>query len=241
LSVASSNMSSPRMNRRAPAPRVVPDTGATRVQEEEPMKEVPVSVDPDIDESTVPKERTKIADHFVLMQYEYEMIHDSKGNKPFEITSSSSSSIPVNQELEAKDTFNLNTVYFQFLGCTGTTLKNCIFSFQFFQWPFFWSEKLLVEDPQKIPGAISPFVRVEEATGAFADKKGMIARFSGAGPEFVRYMLERNMVVEVWDALGMFKVGNIEIDLKLLLRQQKSAIQITKEYDIVPEVCCVKL
>jgi hypothetical protein len=96
-----------------------------------------------------------------------------------------------------------------------------------------------VEDSGKFPNSISPFVRIDPISGAFSEKKGLVARFQGQGLAFLTWMEQKKLShfpIEVWDAQGLYLLGHIEVDLCLLLRQGKAAVQLTREFDLISPV-----
>lgn len=57
---------------------------------------------------------------------------------------------------------------------------------------------------------------------------------------FINYLLNKQLFVEVYDAEKLFLIGFLKIPLKDLLRQGKSSIHHTKEYEIYNDKFTVK-
>lgn len=58
--------------------------------------------------------------------------------------------------------------------------------------------------------------------------------------DFISYMLNKQLFIEVFDADKLFFLGYVKVPLKDLLRQGKPSIYHTKEYEIYDEKFIVK-
>ena len=49
---------------------------------------------------------------------------------------------------------------------------------------------------------------------------------------FAKYLAARALQIEVWDADAHIPIGTVQVDLRLLLRQGREAVQSAGEYSI---------
>ena len=92
------------------------------------------------------------------------------------------------------------------------------------------------DDEAAVPLLVDPQVSTSQtATGICLSFKVDTDAEGGGGNKaqyFAKYLAARALQIEVWDADALIPIGSVQVDLRLLLRQGREAVQTAGEYSV---------
>ncbi|KAL3083137.1 hypothetical protein niasHS_010939 [Heterodera schachtii] len=140
----------------------------------------------------------------------------------------------IRMELERIDKFGANEVSIQFLAFKKLGSLNTIpsshrlfFSFQFFSFEPIITESLFLDaESAETNDGEEPNVLYRNGGAEEQKAPGLIVRFviGSQKKEFLRYLLEENVHIHIWEADSLFYVGSTSVPLQCLLRQGSAAL-----------------
>ncbi|CAJ0586433.1 unnamed protein product, partial [Mesorhabditis spiculigera] len=162
-------------------------------------------------------------------------IYDRNGDLPKTIDLSAGPTY--NEAIERNDPLDTHEIVVQFLGVTWAsqhlaTPKTCFFTFQFYRFPEVTTEKLLAV--ATIPGEPCILKRLLPGNGEPVEENhGFMVRLtvdrSAISPqdpaEFVNFLLNASLQIDIWDADSVQLIGTTNIPLHCLIRNGLEAVQ----------------
>lgn len=146
---------------------------------------------------------------------------------------------------EVSDPLRSHVVVLQFLAVKlPQTFKQLYFTTRFFTFEPLKTVAAQVvrkeasdkDDDAAVPLHVDPSVSASQtATGICLHFKVDTDAEAGGGDKamyFAKYLAARALQIEVWDADAHLPIGSIQVDLRLLLRQGREAVQSAGEYSI---------
>nr|XP_014348387.1 PREDICTED: nephrocystin-4 [Latimeria chalumnae] len=174
-------------------------------------------------------------------------------NEPAEVRNPADP-VNFNPQREEADFLQSNEIILQFLafsrvhqeGLLEEWPKAVYFTFQFYRFPPVTTERLILLNSEKSrakAGDSAPCILVH------ANKDGSInigdpglqlkymvdPSFLKAGEQrwFVRYLAIQTMQIDIWDAESLLLIGSAAVELKHLLRQGQTAVQVSHELEVI--------
>uniref|UniRef100_A0A0N5A6G1 Nephrocystin-4 n=1 Tax=Parastrongyloides trichosuri TaxID=131310 RepID=A0A0N5A6G1_PARTI len=172
---------------------------------------------------------------------DFTLVYDYLGDKPTvnDILETRNINIP----LEMHDKLCINEIIIQFLGINflnntfydPSEKKNYFFTFQFYRFSLSTTEKLLA-DAKPYTKNDDPIIlkRIDENNCIINDQgHGYTLKFTidqsvylqGKPDDFIKYLINTELSIDVWDADSLIHLGCAVIPLKNLCRQGQPAIQ----------------
>ncbi|CAJ0566350.1 unnamed protein product, partial [Mesorhabditis spiculigera] len=162
-------------------------------------------------------------------------IYDRNGDLPKTVELSAGPTY--NEAIERNDPLDTHEIVVQFLGVTWAnqhlkTPKHVFFTLQFYRFPEVTTEKLLAVPTN--PGEPCILKRLRPGNGEpVEDNHGFMVRLtvdrSAISPqdpaEFVNFLLNASLQVDVWDADSVQLIGTTDIPLHCLIRNGLEAVQ----------------
>uniref|UniRef100_A0A0K0FZ34 Nephrocystin-4 (inferred by orthology to a human protein) n=1 Tax=Strongyloides venezuelensis TaxID=75913 RepID=A0A0K0FZ34_STRVS len=178
----------------------------------------------------------------VFSNADFPMIYDYMGDKPtvIDILEEKNINIP----LEMHDKLSINEIMIQFLGINFVRnnfydppeKKHYFFTFQFYRFSMSTTEKLYA-DIQPYTKFNDPviFKRLDENDAIIINQgNGYALKFTvdqssflhGKPDDFIKYLINSELSIDVWDGDSLVHLGTAVIPLKNLCRQGQPAVQI---------------
>ncbi|XP_076132614.1 nephrocystin-4 [Alosa pseudoharengus] len=159
--------------------------------------------------------------------------------------------VTFNPQREEADPLQSNTLVLQFLAFsrisqTGvpTDWPRCVhFTFQLYRFPPVSTQRLSLIGLQGKPTDDDPCILavINKDGTVNTESPGLQLRFTvGAEPEcpgerrsFLKYLAQHSLQIDVWDSNSMQLIGCAAVELKHLLRQGRSAVQVVHELEVI--------
>eukprot|EP01135_Chromosphaera_perkinsii_P001735 Nk52_evm4s210 gene=Nk52_evmTU4s210 len=190
-------------------------------------------------------------------------IVDLNGRKPYDVgeiaptpkgmpTNTALSAVDLNRE--TNDPLQVNNIVIQFLAYSNLNLgsnenakpKNVFFTFQFYRFELFTTELLHIgagydQHHGNQEGSIPEILHRYKDSNRLEDQPGCQIKYSidpalmrnDESLLFTKYLFEKTLQVDVWDGDSLLLIGTANLELRHLLRQHRSAVQVTEEVEIV--------
>uniref|UniRef100_A0A4W3GL56 Nephrocystin 4 n=1 Tax=Callorhinchus milii TaxID=7868 RepID=A0A4W3GL56_CALMI len=155
----------------------------------------------------------------------------------------------LNLQKEEADYLQCNEIILQFLAFTRIPQDSLwprliYFSFQFYRFPPVITRQLQlvkagsVEASGNMPLILIPVNKdgsINTASPGLELKYMVEPSFLKQGEQrwFIRYLAMQTLQIDVWDAESLLLMGSAAVELKHLLRQTRSAVQVTHELEVI--------
>ncbi|XP_067873614.1 nephrocystin-4 isoform X2 [Heterodontus francisci] len=156
-----------------------------------------------------------------------------------------------NLQKEKADHFQCNEIILQFLAFSrvpeGSNQPGSVyFTFQFYRFPPVTTQQLQLvklRNSEKGTSKSTPFILVplnKNGTGNI-DSPGLELKFmvepsymkEGEQRWFMQYLSMQILQIDVWDAESLLLIGTAAVELKYLLRQGRTAVQVSHELEVI--------
>ncbi|KAH3767119.1 nephronophthisis 4 [Pelomyxa schiedti] len=139
--------------------------------------------------------------------------------------------------LEYTDKRCCNDIFFLFIGYSpdkknAPQFHSLILSFRFWRYPPVYTCKLFLKQPSTQNNNLNEAVHVLFPDEMNQENPGFLTHYWGQGKQFLDYLHEKFLQIDVWDGDALFYLGSCHIELKYLLREAAPAIQRTQCYNI---------
>ncbi|XP_038677694.1 nephrocystin-4 isoform X3 [Scyliorhinus canicula] len=162
----------------------------------------------------------------------------------------------INLKREKADNLQCNEIILQFLAFSRVTAGNhqpgsVYFTFQFYRFPPVTTQQLklmMMRNAEKGTSKSTPFILVplnKNGTGdlirSAVDSPGLELKYmvepsymkEGEQRLFMQYLATQTLQIDVWDAESLLLIGTATVELKYLLRQGRTAVQVSHELAII--------
>uniref|UniRef100_UPI00398E988F nephrocystin-4 isoform X2 n=1 Tax=Pristiophorus japonicus TaxID=55135 RepID=UPI00398E988F len=156
-----------------------------------------------------------------------------------------------NLQQEKADYLQCNEIILQFLAFSRVPQDSnqpgsVYFTFQFYRFPPVTTQQLQlvkIRNSQKGTSHSAPFILVplnKNGTGNI-DSPGLELKFmvepnsmkEGEQHWFMQYLAMQTLQIDVWDAESLLLIGSAAVELKYLLRQGRTAVQVSHELEVI--------
>jgi hypothetical protein len=181
----------------------------------------------------------------ILRSRGFDEILDANGNTPFDVTDliklTSGSAVSQRQialqydrNREITDMLNRNIIHFQFFYFRPSngyeTPRSLYFTFNFYNFPLTTTQRAAVIPPEQGDRCVLFPMDGSQVPGLHFEY-GVTPCISNT--EYMDYMRDKSLWLEIWDGDAHMLLGIVRVPLFPLLRQQKSAVQFTEEFDVL--------